>query len=188
MEGASDRMRRRTLLLRTGAGLTVALAGCIEGDSGEDEPGDEPAEDENETQEEQADVEEEGGQDLDEETLAERAEELAREARNELPEDAQGTDGEVEVRIDFEGQWTGAYSTGEETDSASAERSDAFEVEGEPVVVAAAVQNQEDADDDQEGVDSELLVRIHDDEEIAAEAEAPDRHDVAEAQASFHEE
>lgn len=183
-------MRRRTLLLRTGGGLTVALAGCIEDDPGQEGPEGEPGGEENETQEEQADIDEEGGQDLDEETLQDRAEELAQEARDELPEDAEGTEGNVEVRIDFEGQWTGAYSTGEEGDSASAERSDAFEVEGEPVVVAAAVQNQrdpEESEDDSQPEPTSLLVRIHDDEAVAAEAEAPERHDVAEAQASFDE-
>ena len=183
-------MRRRTLLLRTGSGLAVALAGCIESDSGQEGTEGEPGGEENETQEEQADIEEEGGQDLDEQTLQDRAEELAQEAHNELPEDAESTAGDVQVRIDFEGQWTGAYSTGEEADSASAERSDAFEIEGEPVVVAAAVQNQrdpEESEDDSGTESSSLLVRIHDDEGIAAEAEALDRHDVAEAQASFDE-
>lgn len=166
----------------------AGLAGCSGEESG-DAGGEENEASGNDTSEpaegsDNASDEESGNEseeELADEELEEEAEEEADEEVEETEgdvEEAAGAEGSIVVRIDYDGEWAGAVGTEQSTRSVDGSGSEDIEIEGDPGVVSANAQKQDDSDD-------ELIIQILQDGEVIAEESTTAEYGVASVSESF---
>jgi hypothetical protein len=185
-------LKRRKCLSLVGVGIVGSIAGCA-GDNGEngdngdgdveegpEDEGDDEPEDENGEPDEDAseDEVEEAEEELDEEELEEEAEEEIEELEEEDAEEDDGAEGSISVRIEYEGEWSGAVGSEGSTRSVDGSGPEEIELEGDPSVVSANAQKQDDSAD-------ELTVQILQDGEIIAEESTTAAYGVASVSESF---
>lgn len=123
----------------------------------------------------------EGNESASEAELEEEAEEEAQEEAEETEgnaEEAEGAEGSLAVRIDYDGDWSGAVGTEESTRSVDGSGSEEIAIEGSPGVVSANAQKQDDSAD-------ELIIQILQDGEVVAEESTTAEYGVASVSESF---
>lgn len=123
-------INRRTLIAGIGSiGISIGIAGCSEGDS---EMGGEGTPENSDSETEQDDL---GGQDTDTE---------------QDEQEAQDTDTEqsgsptYQVRISYDGEWSGSIGGESSTRSVDGSGTETFDIEGDPFIVSANGQKEDD--------------------------------------------
>lgn len=141
-------MDRRRYLALSGTGLAL-LAGCSSSDT-------EPA-----SQETSTEAPEETEEPDTEPSTEESADGSSEQPTDESADDLTEQDLSYQVRISYDGEWSGSIGSGGSTRSVDGSGTETFDIDGEPFIVSANAQKQDDGS-------GELTVEILQDGEVIA--------------------
>lgn len=92
---------------------------------------------------------------------------------------AESTDGSFSIRVDYDGEWSGAVGGDGSSRSVDGSGTEEIEVDGDPAVISANAQKQDDSSD-------ELTIQILQDGEVVAEQSTTAEYGVASVSESFY--
>ncbi|WP_162993957.1 hypothetical protein [Halalkalicoccus subterraneus] len=92
---------------------------------------------------------------------------------------AESTDGSFSIRVDYDGEWSGAVGSEGSSRSVDGSGTEEIEIDGDPMVISANAQKQDDSSD-------ELTIQILQDGEVVAEQSTTAEYGVASVSESFY--